>query len=472
MTDTSSNKTSRLAQFGLPLIILVFGIAAFLLLKNLRGEPESSGPDKLAALVKTVQIRSHEDGLIFETDGQVVPYREVSLAAEVAGRVQKKWPDCETGRFVLKGSPLIQIDPRDYELEVQRITELARQADLNLDELVVERSNTEQLIELAEEELELRRKELRREQTLVEKKAGSEKELDAVRRAELVTRNALRKLLKERSLLDVQESRLESEKKRLEAELEKADLNVRRTKIVAPMDGMVMKDAVEEDGYVTPGTMLAMLEDVSKVEVRFNLQIDELQWFWRHANVTRPTAEVESGRSYRLPNLPLTVSYQVEGQTFDWQGILSRYDGAGINAATRTVPCIAQVDDPRQAQLVGETRPVQRAAPPALMRGMFVRVRMHVPLKESLLSMPEAAIRPGNKLWVVRDGKLRIQPASVVQVFDGQALLMPGGGNLAVGTEVVVSPLPFVVDGMDVRLPQAQPRVADTDDAGREGAGG
>jgi multidrug efflux pump subunit AcrA (membrane-fusion protein) len=472
MTTEPSNKTSRLTQFGLPLIVLVSGIAGFLLLNNLRGEPESSAPTKLAPLVRTVQIRSYEDGLIFQTDGQVVPYREVSLAAEVAGRVQKKWPDCETGRFVLKGSPLIQIDPRDYELEAQRLTELARQADLNLDELVIERSNTDQLIELAEEELELRRKELRREQTLVEKKAGSEKELDAVRRAELVTRNALRKLLKERSLLDVSENRLNSEKKRLQAELEKAQLNVRRTRIVAPVDGMVMKDAVEEDGYVTPGTMLALLEDVSKVEVRFNLQMDELQWFWRHANVTRPTAKVESGGSYRLPNLPLTISYQVEGQTFDWQGTLSRYDGAGINAATRTVPCIAQVDDPRQARLVGESRPLQRAAPPALMRGMFVRVRLHVPLKESLLTMPEAAIRPGNKLWVVRDGKLHIEPAGVIQIYEGQALLMPAGENLSPGTEVVVSPLPFVVDGMEVRLPQPQPRMVDSESSGREGAGG
>jgi multidrug efflux pump subunit AcrA (membrane-fusion protein) len=341
-----------------------------------------------------------------------------------------------------------------------------------LDELVVERSNTDQLIQLAEEELELRRKELKREETLVQKRAGSEKELDAARRAELITRNALRKLLKERSLLDVRESRLQSEKKRLESELEKADLNVTRTTIAAPMDGMVMQDAVEEDGYVMPGTMLAKLEDVSKVEVRFYLQMDELQWFWRHANVTGPTAEDASGRSYRLPNLPVIISYQVERQTFQWQGQLSRYDGAGINAATRTVPCIAEVADPRQAQLVGESRPVQRAAPPALMRGMFVRVRLHVPLKESLLTVPEAAIRPGNKLWVVRDGRLRVQPTTVVQVHNGQALLMPADANVSVGTQAVTSPLPFVVDGMEVRLSETPPRVADTDDSGRKGAGG
>ncbi len=394
----------------------------------------------------------------------------MALAAEVAGRVKKKCPDCETGRFVLRGNPLLQIDPRDYELEVERIGELVRQAELSLDELGVEEANTDQLIELAEEELELRRKELKRAETLVQKKAGSEKELDAARRAELITRNALRRLLKERSLLEVRSLRLQSEQKRLAAELEKARLNVQRCQIVAPMDGIVMQDAVEEDGYVTPGTLLARMEDVSKVEVRFNLQIDQLQWLWRHTHVSRSGGEVESGRSYQLPDLPVTVSYQVEQQSYEWQGRLSRYDGAGINAATRTVPCIAQVDDPRQAQRVRSQGATPPTAPPALMRGMFVRVRLHVPLKESLLTVPEGAIRPGDRLWVVRDGKLRIQAASVVQIRDGQALLMPAGTDVSVGSEVVTSPLPFVVDGMDIRLTEAPPHVAESGGGGRKGA--
>ncbi len=470
MANLPENTTSRLTQYGLPLIVLICGIAGFMWLSQMGVEPEAALPPRLPPLVETVQIRPHEEGLIFETDGQVVASREVVLAAEVAGRVQKKWPACETGRYVQKGSPLIQIDPRDYQLEVDRIAQLARQAELNLDELEVERVNTDQLIELAVEELELRQKELKREETLVQKRAGSEKELDAVRRAELITRNALRKLRKERALLDVRKDRLESEKKRLAAEREMAELKVQRTTIVAPMDGMITQDAVEEDGYVTPGTMLAKLEDVARVEVRFHLQMDELQWFWRHANVTRPTAEGDAGQSYRLPNLPVTVTYAVEGQTYAWEGHLSRYDGAGIEATTRTVPCLAEVRRPRQARLVGQTVDAPAAAPPALMRGMFVNVRLHVPLRETLLTVPEAAVRPGNQLWVVRDGKLHSVPGNVVQVVDGQALLMPTGATVSAGTAVVTSPLPFVVEGMEVRVSPAAPRVAGAGEGRPEGA--
>ena len=110
-----------------------------------------------------------------------------------------------------------------------------------------------------------------------------------------------------------------------------------------------------------------MMEDVSKVEVRFNLQMDELQWFWQHANVTRDQNETGSERSYRLPNLPVTVVYRVAGRTYSWLGHLSRYDGASVNAATRTVPCIVAVDDPRKTQTDGASPGAQLAAPPALM---------------------------------------------------------------------------------------------------------
>ncbi|HUS37819.1 MAG TPA: HlyD family efflux transporter periplasmic adaptor subunit [Pirellulales bacterium] len=463
---------SRLLHYALPITILVFGFGGLFFLKSLRAKPESNAPDKQAPLVETVPLRAHDDGLVFETDGQVVPYREVILAAEVAGRVQTKWPDCETGRFVTKGSPLIQIDPSDYAIEVRRISELSRQADLSLDELVVERLNTGEMIELAESELELSQKERRRQESLVQQRAGSEKEHDTARRGLLVAQNALQRLKKERSLLDVRESRLKSEKKRLVAELEKAQLNVRRTKIVAPMDGIITEDSVEEDGYVTPGSMLAGMEDVSKVEVRFNLRMDELQWFWRHANVNKPGTDVETGRSYHLPNLPVTVSYQVEGQTYNWLGHLSRYDGAAVNSATRTVPCIVEVADPRQTQKESDGTTVSLAAPPALMRGMFVSVRLRVPLKDPLLAAPEAAIRPGKKLWIVRDVKLHVETVTVVQLFADQALLAPAGSDLSPGTVVIVSPLPLAVDGMDVRLADAEPKVAGTSDVERKGAGG
>jgi multidrug efflux pump subunit AcrA (membrane-fusion protein) len=394
------------------------------------------------------------------------------IAAEVDGRVIEKSPLCEAGKYVKAESVLLRIDPRDYQLEIDRLTELVAQVGIDLEELKVERKFTDQLVELAKSEEQLQQVEFDRQSELLKQGAGAQKEVDRARREWLTTQTALNRLQKERSLLDTKASRLESEKRRLQADLAKAKLNLERTTITAPINGVVMEDAVEKNGYVSRGTMLAKLEDNSKAEVRFQLEMDELRWLWQQATIKddgEDDAQVADRQADRflLPQLKVTVSYEIQGQEFAWDGYLSRYDGAGINAATRTVPCIAVIDDPRAKTGAGGDQTI--TAPPALMRGMFVKLKMNVPLTVPLLRVPEVAIRPGNHVWLVRDeaGKkrLKVEHVNVVHLIDSVALIMPNGTALTDGDQVIVSPLSMAVDGMEVRTDDASdPSSADHQD--------
>ena len=42
------------------------------------------------------------------------------------------------------------------------------------------------------------------------------------------------------------------------------------------------------------------------------------------------------------PSLPRLA---LEDASYQWEARLARYDGAGVNAATRTVPCVAIVEE-------------------------------------------------------------------------------------------------------------------------------
>ncbi|GIX02124.1 MAG: hypothetical protein KatS3mg112_1061 [Thermogutta sp.] len=82
--------------------------------------------------------------------------------------------------------------------------------------------------------------------------------------------------------------------------------------------------------------------------------------------------------------------------------------------------------------------------PPALVRGMYVAVRIHVNPKMTVLRVPEQALQPGNVVGRVRDGKLRMVPVEFAQVVPEGALIIAPPELLREGDSVAVSPTPFV----------------------------
>jgi len=103
-----------------PFVIMAVGGLGLWFFWKHREVPERPLLEKEMPLVDTRTVVPFNDPLTIEVDGHVVPYLEVVLSAEVAGRVEKKADNCLAGKFVKKGDPLIVIDPKDYELEKKR----------------------------------------------------------------------------------------------------------------------------------------------------------------------------------------------------------------------------------------------------------------------------------------------------------------------------------------------------------------
>lgn len=62
--------------------------------------------------------------------------------------------------------------------------------------------------------------------------------------------------------------------------LERVKLDLERTRVVSPSDGMIVADLVEQDSFVSKGTPLVMLEDTSAAEVKTSLRMDEIARIW------------------------------------------------------------------------------------------------------------------------------------------------------------------------------------------------
>ena len=100
--------SSILTQVIGTVVILAAGYLAMLGLGS--AEAESSGIEDSGVLnVQVDTAKVHTEGIDFQVDGVVVPYRRVQTAAEVAGRVTFKSDDCQSGRVVHAGEVLVRI---------------------------------------------------------------------------------------------------------------------------------------------------------------------------------------------------------------------------------------------------------------------------------------------------------------------------------------------------------------------------
>ena len=207
------------------LAILAAGIGGFILMGTPEVPTEEPRPEP-PPLVETHVAAAHTDGITFEVDGVVVPYREIAIAAQVAGKVSFKSDDCRSGRTVRKGEVLLRIEPDDYELEVRRLGEELEQADAMILELDAEIQATENQISTTEQQLEIDTRLLKRSQELMSRSAASDTEVDGARKAELTTRNSLQAQRDQKNLLMQRRIRMESAKALVQANLSRAELDL------------------------------------------------------------------------------------------------------------------------------------------------------------------------------------------------------------------------------------------------------
>jgi multidrug efflux pump subunit AcrA (membrane-fusion protein) len=442
-----------------PILIVGAGLLGFQVLANLKQDPDRSVPETQVPLVQTTSAERHAGELTIRVDGTVVPFRDVSLSAEVAGRIVTKGKNCLAGRYVRAGELLFEIDVEEYQLEIDRLTLLQRQSEASRDELGIEIENEVTLVELARTDLARAIREHNRTKELFAADAATDAQLDASEQMEQSARrvavqhdNALR-------LKTAQRIRLDRGIDLVAAQLKRARLDLARTRVTSPVSGVVVADHVEESAYVQRGTPLVTVEDTSAVDVRCSLRMEELYWLWQHVEPEVNALDVESqsevlGQSLAnrgVPPVDATVIYELSGQQFTWRGQLSRYDGAGLDEFTRTAACRVNVPDPTAGSLRASADGPPAHVPPALFRGMFVEVEFHLRPRTPLLRIPERAVRPGSIVWRVKDERLERITVHVVRIVDGTALVLAVGSALSDGDRIVVSPLSTETSGLEVR---------------------
>lgn len=470
--------TESFGRIALSLAILLGGVSAFLLMTPPEMKPRREEVRKPVQVKIEPAIR-HTRGISIDVDGVVVPFRQIELAAEVSGKVEFQSDSCQVGRTVKAGDLLLKIEPDDYELEVRRLNQELSQADAMTKELEAEIQSSVNQIANAEEQLQIEKRQLARNSDLLLRGAASASEVDSARRSELGTRTSLQSLVDEKNVLTQRRIRMEAAKSLVQANLEKAELSLQRTNIKAPFDAVVVQHNVEKDSYVQPGNTICLLQETTSLDVSCKLQMEEMNWLWQGDE------RMGDRQAHDFPKTPATVIFELAGNRFIWDAIVDRYDGAGVDSQTRMISCRVHVPEPTKVRVVRIDEPIPRFREssvgenievevesrnegvaegvalgiPTLMTGMFVKVHIHTDPLIDLLRIPQEAVQPEEKVWVVDSNLLVQKPVTVAYSTGDYTVVLEEAGGVKVGDSIIVSPLaqpsvgmrvvPINLDGVD-----------------------
>ena len=390
---------NRKLKLSLPFIIIFIGIMAGVIMIRSRPQIEKRPVSFPPPLVRASMIHLQGYQLVVSSQGTVSPRTESELVSQVSGQVIEVAPQFAPGGFFKKEDVLIRIDPRDYEFSLSRLKALVAQAQLRLAQEEAEAS-------IARQEWE---------------RLGKEEEPDP-----LVLRIP-------------QLAEAETSYEAAQAELNQAELNLQRTKIIAPFDGRVRVKKVDVGQVVIPGVPLATIYAVDYAEVRLPVPDDEIGYLdccldYRTQNPAELDIDVKLSASYG-------------GNFYKWSGKIVRVEGE-IDPLSHMITLVARIKDPYG-------RGVQSERPP-LAVGMFVEAEIIGRRVDDVAVIPRSALRGEERILIIdKDNKLHFRKVEVLRA-DFETVIISSGLNE--GERICISPLEAVVDGMEVRVVEETPQ--------------
>ncbi len=253
----------RASQLATMLVVLI-GLALlgvlgwFLAHRNAAGQVGRAARFRAAATAVGFATASHQDVPIYlDALGEVVPLATAVVQAQVSGNMTKIY--YHEGQMVKAGDPLVQIDPRPFQLALE-------QAQGSLDRDAANLANQKVIVE--------------RDQVLVKQDSLAQQQLD--------TDAATQKQLE--AMVATDKSSLDSSK-----------LNLNWTTVTAPISGRVGIRPEDPGNYVTPSLAngVANITQLTPIDVMYALPADAIPDLQERlkSNAQLPTTVLDRTRS-------------------------------------------------------------------------------------------------------------------------------------------------------------------------------
>ncbi|WP_095082744.1 MULTISPECIES: efflux RND transporter periplasmic adaptor subunit EmhA [unclassified Pseudomonas] len=361
-------------QFKPAVTALVTAVALAALLSGCK--KEEAAPAAQAPLVGVVTLQTQAFTLTSELPGRTTAYRIAEVRPQVNGIILKRL--FKEGGDVKEGQQLYQIDPSVYQA-----TLASAQANLQSTKSISDRYKQ-----------------------LVDEQAVSRQEYDT----------ALA-------------NRLQSE-----ASLQTAQINLRYTKVLAPLTGRIGRSSVTEGALVNNGQTdaMAVIQQLDPIYVDVTQSSVELLELRR---------ELESGRLQKAGDNAAMVKLTLEdGSQYKQQGKLE-FSEVTVDQATGSVTLRAVFPNPDHT----------------LLPGMFVHAQLQAGVNSAAILAPQQGVTRDLKgtptaLVVGPDNKVELRQLKASRTVGNQWLIEDG---LKAGDRLITEGLQYVKPGVEVKVSEA-----------------
>lgn len=414
----------------LSIIALSVGFAVSHGLTLLAKPPVLRQPVERIYNVEVFHVESLDLREIVRAFGTSQADREVVLSAQVAGEVAEIHPLLKVGQAVRAQNPratgessdyagdlLVRIDPASYQARVEQARTHLAEDRAELKRILQEETNLERYHKTILADFDDSKREYEKAQLL--RKQGINTDSD-LRRATMELRQHEKGLVQssnDRDLLPVRRELVQRKIESHDADLKLAEIELARTIVRPPFDGIVSAVQVEIGQYVRVGEPLATVTEQKIVEIPLAVTLDD------YAKLLPDISERQ---------FPVVELAENEGAAPRWKGHVVRMSPKA-DEHTRTAMVFVQVDNSQQ-----ET---------PLLPGTFVQARIDGPILKRARLVPRDAVLDGTAL-VEKNGVIEQRTVKIARTLHNLAVIESG---LEPDERIVLTNLDVLFEGAKVR---------------------
>ena len=401
----------------IPLGILLLSILTAGMLKATKQDASISAHEQRVWSVDAVVVKIEDVRPRLRLYGEVVAGREINVRSLSMGVVTSVGANFVDGARVRESEKLLFIDAFAHSRRLSEQKALLAEAQARNSELSVAKESTARLLEEERRQLDIIERDFKRYEQLktgvVSEQTMDEKHLAVSRaRGSVLARD--QKLLSIGAQIDQQQAIID----RYRAAMERAEEDLKDTKVFAPFDGYLTDIRAAEGMHLNIGDPLAKLIDVGRLEVKVFL------------------SNAQFGRIFsELPIiLPLEVTWNVGDTEFVFDGVVDRMESQ-IDSSLGGVHVYARLN---------------REASEGLLRpGAVVNILAQDRVYEQVARLPEGVLHNDQAVYVVAGGRLNRRSVTLVGRDDNYVLVQ---GELAEGELVAVTRFDGTMDGLAVKM--------------------
>jgi len=385
------SKKTTIVKVIIPIIIIIAGFLIMKGMTTLRTAPVREARQDPGMIVEVLTAAITDKKVIVRGTGTVDASEEISIIPQVSGRIDYVAPHFDVGGFFKKGEVLFSIEDSDYKLALEQATAARAKAEYDL--------------------------------ATIEGQAKIARfEWDRINIDNTAEPNPL----------VLYEPQLKSARAALAsavASVERAMLDLERTRIQAPFNARVRSENIDPGQYVRTGTSVAVISGTDTAEIAVPVPLDDLQWLKGSLSGNEKNSAI--------------VSMNIGNRRYEWKGRVLRSTGE-IDPKSRMMNLIIEVPDPYGLQ-TGST-----SGYAVLASGAFVGVELEGTLLKDIFILPRIVFRDNSTVWVMNDeDKLVITKVKPVRVVADKVIISEG---LEKGDQIILTNISGAANGMKLRV--------------------